>query len=217
MELAMKIYGRTTSFNVQKVLWLLDELNLAYQHIELGGRFGGLNSNEFKKLNPMGKVPVLIDDERVIWESHSILRYLAAKYGENTWFPECAYERSLYERWLDWSQTIFQPAFMGTFWGYYRMPANKRNMAEVNSHLDTCINCLETINSQLAQSKYLAGNNLSLADIVVGAVIYRLTSQGLMIPLPRRVNDWYQDLKSRPGYQSWVMSDFTELKAREDF
>lgn len=97
------------------------------------------------------------------------------------------------------------------------MPPNKRDMVTVNRHLDSCINCLETINKQLQQTPYLAGSTLSLADIVVGAVIYRLTSQGLMIPLPKYVSDWYQVLKSRPGYKTWVMSDFTELKAREDF
>ncbi|MEI4551289.1 glutathione S-transferase family protein [Pseudoalteromonas spongiae] len=213
----MKLYGRTTSFNVQKVLWLLTELNLDFQHIELGGRFGGLDNCEFKQLNPMGKVPVLVDNGRAVWESHTILRYLAAQYGSPTWYSACAFERSLYERWLDWSQTIFQPAFMGTFWGYYRMPPNKRDMVAVNRHLDSCINCLATINKQLQQTSYLAGNTLSLADIVVGAVIYRLTSQGLEIPLPEHVSNWYQKLKSRPGYKTWVMSDFTELKAREDF
>lgn len=213
----MKLYGRTTSFNVQKVLWLLTELNLDFQHIELGGRFGGLDNCEFKQLNPMGKVPVLVDSGQAIWESHSILRYLAAQYGGSTWYPTCAFERSLYERWLDWSQTIFQPAFMGTFWGYYRMPPNKRDMVAVNRHVDSCVNCLATINQQLQQTSYLAGNTLSLADIVVGAVIYRLTSQGLEIPLSKRVSNWYHELKSRPGYKTWVMSDFTELKAREDF
>ncbi|MFH6955106.1 glutathione S-transferase family protein [Pseudoalteromonas sp. XMcav1-K] len=90
-------------------------------------------------------------------------------------------------------------------------------MVIVNRHLDSCIDCLATINKQLQQTSYLAGNTLSLADIVVGAVIYRLTSQGLEIPLPEHVSDWYHDLKSRPGYKTWVMSDFTELKAREDF
>ena len=213
----MKLYGRTTSFNVQKVLWLLTELNLDFQHIELGGRFGGLDGSEFKQLNPMGKVPVLVDSGQAIWESHTILRYLAAQHGGSTWYPTCTFERSFYERWLDWSQTIFQPAFMGTFWGYYRMPPNKRDMVAVNRHLDSCINCLATINKQLQQTSYLAGNTLSLADIVVGAVIYRLTSQGLIISLPKRVSNWYHELKSRPGYKTWVMSDFTELKAREDF
>lgn len=79
----LKILGRTTSFNVQKVLWLADELSLEYDHIELGGKFGGLDSQEFARLNPMKKVPVLVDEQHSIWESHTILRYLAAKYGDN--------------------------------------------------------------------------------------------------------------------------------------
>ncbi len=87
----------------------------------------------------MQKVPVLIDfnkthddnnndglinNKKIIWESHTILRYLIAMYGDSNWYPSCPFKRSLYERWLDWSQTIFQPAFMGTFWGYYRVPEN---------------------------------------------------------------------------------------------
>ncbi|RJE70987.1 glutathione S-transferase [Pseudoalteromonas sp. MSK9-3] len=213
----MKLFGRTTSFNVQKVLWLLEELSVNYEHVELGGRFGGLDDKDFIKLNPMKKVPVLIDGNKSVWESHTILRYLATCYGNENWYPACPYERSLSERWLDWSQTVFQPAFMGTFWGYYRKPENKRDMEAVNRDLDTCINCLQVIEEQLKQSEYLAGKNISLADIVVGAVIYRLVSQGLSLELPDLVNRWYDKLSKRPGYIKWVMSDFTELKAREDF
>jgi glutathione S-transferase len=213
----VKIYGRTTSFNVQKVLWLLDELDINYQHIEVGGRFGGLDTKDFINLNPMKKVPVLIDGSNSIWESHTILRYLVASYGNEAWYPACPYERSLSERWLDWSQTVFQPAFMGTFWGYYRKPENERDMQAVSKDLDICINCLQVIEKQLNKTKFLAGKTISLADIVVGAVIYRLTSQGLMIKLPEKVNAWYQTLSTRPGYVKWVKSDFTELKAREAF
>jgi len=213
----MKLFGRTTSFNVQKVLWLLEELNINYEHVELGGRFGGLDDKNFIKLNPMKKVPVLIDAEKSVWESHTILRYLAASYGNENWYPTCPYKRSLSERWLDWSQTVFQPAFMGTFWGYYRKSENNRDMEAINKDLDTCINCLLLIEKQLTESEYLAGNQISLADIVVGAVIYRLTTQGLSIKLPDLVNNWYNKLNKRPGYIKWVMSDFTELKAREEF
>ncbi|WP_212747843.1 glutathione S-transferase N-terminal domain-containing protein [Pseudoalteromonas sp. S558] len=81
-EAVVKVFGRTTSFNVQKILWLLDELALNYEHIELGGHFGGLDSDEFFRLNPMKKVPVLIDGDKSIWESHTILRYLVAEYGD---------------------------------------------------------------------------------------------------------------------------------------
>ncbi len=213
----MKLYGRTTSFNVQKVLWLLEELNLDYEHIEVGGKFGGLDTKDFGHLNPMRKVPVLVDNSNVVWESHTILRYLAATYGKDSWYKEDPYERSLYERWMDWSHLTFQQAFMGTFWGYYRMPEGKRDMNQVNSDLDKCLDCLNTLDSALADKTYLLGSNISLADICSGAIIYRLITQGLNVPLPENVFCWYEKLRGRPEYQKSIMSDFSELKAREDY
>lgn len=215
--MAIVLYGRTTSFNVQKVLWLLEELNLDYTHTELGGRFGGLDSEAFKTLNPMQKIPVLVDRDKPVWESHTILRYLAASYGDETWHPDCPYRRSLYDRWMDWSQTRFQPAFMAVFWGFYRKPPDKRDMSAVQVALKSCENCIQLIGEPLSKSTFLAGNHITLADIVVGAVFYRLTEQGLTIDLPKQVEAWYQTLSQRPGYKKWVMSDFSELKGREDF
>ncbi len=213
----IRILGRTTSFNVQKVLWLADELSLDYEHVELGGRFGGLDTEEFGRLNPKRKVPVLVDGENAVWESHTILRYLVAKYGDSDWYPECVYQRSLYERWMDWAQTRFQPAFMGVFWGYYRMPPHKRDMTNIQNELEKCHECLSLVNRQLVGSTYLAGNCITLADITVGSILYRLTEQGLDIPLSESIDNWYQTLKQRNGYQRWIMSDFTELKGREEF
>lgn len=213
----MKLYGRATSFNVQKVLWLLEELHLSYEHIEVGGKFGGLDSSEFGLINPMRKVPVLVDEDKVIWESHTILRYLVAVYAEHSWYKESPYERSLYERWMDWSHLIFQPAFMGTFWGYYRKPESKRDIAQINTDLDKCLNCISQLESALENKNYLLGSEISLADICSGAILYRLTSQGLNVPLPENVRCWYERLKERPAYQKTIMSDFSELKAREDY
>nr|WP_275442855.1 glutathione S-transferase family protein [Pseudoalteromonas sp. OOF1S-7] len=211
------MYGRTTSFNVQKVLWLLEELKISYTHTELGGRFGGLDSPAFTQFNPMKKVPVLVDKDQAVWESHVILRYLAASYGGEQWYPACPYQRSLHERWMDWSQCVLQPAFMATFWGYYRKPCEKRDMVAVQQALDTCLECIHVLETQLKDTDYLTGNTLSLADIAVGSVLYRLTSQGLTVNLPRRVGLWYERIKLRPGYQHWIMSDFSELKAREAY
>ncbi len=213
----IKLLGRTTSFNVQKVLWLADELSLDYEHVELGGRFGGLDTEEFGRLNPKRKVPVLVDGENAVWESHTILRYLVAKYGDNNWYPDCAYQRSLYERWMDWSQTRFQPSFMGVFWGYYRMPLHKRNMTAIRSELATCRECLALVNRQLVDSTFLTGSCPTLADITVGSILYRLTEQGLDVSLSEPTDKWYQRLKQRSGYQRWIMSDFSELKGREEF
>ena len=212
--MAILVYGRHTSYNVQKVLWLLDEFQISYKHIELGSSTGDTETDEFGKLNPMRKVPVLVDNDNVVWESNSILRYLASMYGYADWNVKDAYQRSLYERWMDWSQTYFEPAFIGVFWGYYRTPTELHNIEEIQKSLDTCVNCLEKIDSQLDTQEYLAGNNFSLAEICAGVFIFRLTEIDLDVSLPKNVKRWYKNLKRSKGYQRWVMSDFSSLKGR---
>ncbi|MFD2178410.1 glutathione S-transferase family protein [Veronia pacifica] len=213
----MKIYGRTTSFNVQKVLWLMDELKIHYEHIELGGKFGGLDDEKFAALTPIKKVPLLIDGQKIIWESHTILRYLASKYGRDHWYSDDPYQRSQYERWMDWSHTSFQPSFMKVFWGFYRTPESKRNMDEVNAAVSECVACLNILEETLKESDFISGPTITLADICAGAVLYRLTTQGVTIDIPTRVLGWYESLKIREGYKKWIMSDFSELRGRETF
>ncbi|MCP3674583.1 MAG: glutathione S-transferase family protein [Gammaproteobacteria bacterium] len=210
----MLVYGRHTSYNVQKVLWLLDELQVSYKHIELGSNPGDTETDEFGKLNPMRKVPVLVDNENVVWESNTILRYLANMYGSVKLNVENAYQRSLYERWMDWSQTYFEPAFIGVFWGYYRTPTELHNMEEIQKSLNICMNCLGKIDNQLDTQEYLAGNKFSLADICAGVFIFRLTEINLDVSLPKNVERWYKHLQRSKGYPRWVMSDFSSLKGR---
>ena len=90
-------------------------------------------------------------------------------------------------------------------------------MVEVNHELRKCMECLKILNEVLRESRYLAGPSITLGDICVGSIIYRLTSQGLSIDLPLSVSQWYESLKSRKGYKRWIMSDFSELEGREDF
>src|SRR5579871_6747403 len=98
----LELWGRSSAFNVQKVLWLLDELHLEFGHTEAGGAAGGLDTPQFRALNPHGRVPVLRDGDAVIWESHSILRYLAASHGDGAFWAATPARRSLAERWMDW-------------------------------------------------------------------------------------------------------------------
>jgi len=215
--LAIVIYGRHTSYNVQKVLWLLDELQLSYRHIELGGNPGDTETDEFGKLNPMRKVPVLVDNDKVIWESNTILRYLANSYGSGQWKVGDAYQRSLFERWMDWSQSKFEPEFVGVFWGYYRTPPDLHDMKAIKKSIKECVDCLAKLEKQLDGRKYLAGENLSLADICTGVFIYRLVEIDLDIKLPENVENWYRRLRRSKGYQQWVMSDFSSLKGRLEY
>ncbi|WP_198588816.1 glutathione S-transferase N-terminal domain-containing protein [Alloalcanivorax mobilis] len=138
MQSQRVVWGRRSAFNVQKVLWLLDELALAYQHRDAGGEFGGLDEPAFLALNPHGRVPVLQDGAVVVWESHAILRYLAAQYGDaDLWGPSPA-QRSLADRWMDWSQTTLQPAFMALFAAFYRTPAEHHDARRIAEAVAEC-------------------------------------------------------------------------------
>ncbi|ORU94627.1 MAG: glutathione S-transferase [Cycloclasticus sp. symbiont of Bathymodiolus heckerae] len=215
--MSVLIYGRDTSYNVQKVLWLMEELNIKYSHTQLGGKFGGTETEEFESLNPCKKVPVIVDGKNVVWESNTILRYLANSYGAGTWKESDAYKVSQFERWMDWSQTKFEPAFVGVFWGYYRTPEHLQNKSEINKSIKSCTDCLSKLDEQLKNQKYLLGEKISLADITTGVFIYRLVGIGLSIELPNNVNGWYNQLQNSNGYQQWVMSDFSELKGRLEY
>jgi glutathione S-transferase len=109
----LTIWGRRSSFNLQKVMWLVDELGLERQQIEVGGQFGGLDTPEFRAMNPHGKIPVIDDHGTVIWESHAILRYLAARYGRGPFWHDDAAERSLSDRWMvSIQRTLWPPRLL---------------------------------------------------------------------------------------------------------
>jgi len=102
--MAIQLYARRTSSNSQKVLWFLGELGLDYEFVATGGDAGGLQSPAFLALNPNGRVPLLVDGELAVWESHAILRYLAAAHAPARFWPADPAERSRVDRWMDWSQ-----------------------------------------------------------------------------------------------------------------
>ena len=135
----LTVWGRRSSFNLQKVMWLVGELELPHRHIPAGGDFGLNDAPEFLAMNPHGRVPVIDDDGAIVWESQTILRYLAAKYGRGRFWSDDPAVRSLAERWMDWSQATLQADFLiGVFWGFYRTPEAQRNMAVVNAKIRAC-------------------------------------------------------------------------------
>lgn len=128
----IKIWGRRNSFNVQKVLWFINELGLPFENIPVGGSFGGLDTPEFLKMNPHGRIPVIMNGETIVWESHAILRYLAASYGQPQFWSQSSKIRSQVDEWMDWAQTTLQPDFLtGVFWGGYRTPESQRNWSAI--------------------------------------------------------------------------------------
>lgn len=210
----MHIYGRHTSYNVQKVLWLADELSVSYQHTEVGGAYGGIDAPSFIEMNPLGKVPVLDADGKYIWESNTIVRYLASEFGTGHWASGDAYTESLKNRWLDWSIEKLDAAFVGVFWGYYRTPEKQRDNGAIKQSVLDCNSCLTILADQLDDQSFLLGEEISIADICTAVYLHRLYAIDLDIEFPDPVLAWYNRLSKRPAYLKWAMSDFTMLKDR---
>jgi len=213
----LTIWGRRSSFNVQKVMWLVGELRIEHRHIDAGGQFGGLDTPEFRAMNPHGRVPVIDDNGTVVWESHAILRYLAARYGPSQFWSEDASERSQADRWMDWAQTALQPDFlMGVFWGFYRTPESQRNWPAIREKIARCTSHFQLLDMMLADRWFLCGDALSLADIPAGTSLFRYFGLDIERPSLPHVQAWYDRLQERQAYREHVMVPFGELRGRLD-
>lgn len=210
----LKVWGRRNAFNVQKVLWLLGELELPHEQVDVGGPFGGLDDPAFLARNPHGRIPVLEDAGKVVWESHAILRYLAACYGAGTFWSDDPFERSDADRWMDWTLATLQRDFMDLFWRYYRTPEAERDMERVRGLAARCAGHYRLLDRHLAGRAWLAGDRLTLADLPAGATLYRWLSLDLDRPAVPNVTAWYGRLAERPAYRKHVMRPFPELKGR---
>ena len=213
----LKLWGRATSQNVQKAMWVIGELGLDHERIDVGGRFGGLDTPEFGAMNPNRRVPVLEHDGAVIWESHSVVRYLAATFGRGWLWAEDPAERSLADRWMDWTAATLQPAFMDIFWGYYRTPEAKRDWAIIRRGIDGCARLYGLLDRHLAGQPFVAGDHLTMGDIPVGATLYRYFELDLERPGLPNIEAYYARLQERPAYRQHVMVPFDELKGHLDY
>ncbi|MDA4844181.1 glutathione S-transferase family protein [Hoeflea poritis] len=214
----LTVLGRRSSINVQKVAWLLAELQVPHRHIELGGAFGGLDTPEFRMMNPHGKVPVLKDGDHVVWESHAILRYLAARHPDTGFWKDEPAERAQVDQWMEWSETVLQSDFIGgVFWGFYRTPEEQRDWRSIHQSVERCGAHFKLLDEMLADGGNLLGEALTLADITVGVHLYRYFNLDFKRPEIPSVSAWYERLQQRDGYRENVMIPFDELYGRMAF
>lgn len=208
------VYGRATSSNVQAVMWGVGELALACERLDYGHVYGGLDTPEFRAMNPHGLVPVIRDGETVVWESCAILRYLAARYGDGgAFWPADPAARSQVDRWAEWGKTSFCTDFTGPiFWARVRTAARDRDAAALARALDRFEGRLDRLEAQLGGRDHICGP-FTLADIVIGHVLYRWFD----IDVPRRprsaVEAYYERLAARPAFRQHVMVSYEALRA----
>jgi glutathione S-transferase len=211
VKMTITLWGRLSAINVQKVVWLLGELGLAHEHIPLGGKFGGLDDPAYLKLNPNGFVPTLRDGNLVLWESHAIVRYLAATYGAGTWWPVDPLERALSDQWMDWTATSFQTAWLGVFELVVRTPVERHDAGRIAAATARAERLFAMLDAQLAGQDYLGGEMPTYADIGAGVSLYRWMTMDIERAARPNVEVWYQRLVARPAYQQAVCLSYAEL------
>jgi glutathione S-transferase len=213
----LKVWGRRSSANVQKVMWLVGELNLPHEHIPAGGPYGLTSEPKFRAMNPNGLVPVIEDDGLVMWESNAILRYIAATYGKDKfWFADPK-TRAPIDQWEEWAGTTFQPNIIGLFVSYWRTPENQRNPNAIRNLQQRTENNLRLLDAELAKRPYVAGDALSIADIASGVHLYRYYTMGTPYSSLPNVEAWYKRLQERAAYRDHVMISYEELRGKLSF
>lgn len=204
----LKIWGRKNSSNVRKALWCAEEAGLAYERIDAGGAFGLVNEAPYRALNPNGVVPTLDDDGFILWESNTIVRYLAARYAPDL-YPQDLQVRASAEKWMDWATSSFAAPFRTVFWGTLRTPPEQRDAAAIQAAIDTCVSLLAIPEATLAKQPYLTGEQFGMGDIPLGSFIYAWFEMPIERPAQPHLKAWYERLKVRPAYRDAVMTDLT--------
>ena len=202
----LKIWGRNTSSNVQKVMWAIGEMNLPHQRIDVGGAFGKTRDARYLAMNPNALVPTLEEEDGfTLWESNSIVRYLAARHASRTLEPADLRTRALAHKWMDWQLSTAGPAIFPVFWGLIRTPEEKRDMAAIDAAKVKLNGVMKILDGQLGKTAFVAGDAFSMGDIPVAIVAYRY--RRLMPERPDNANleRWYAEIEKKPAFQEHVV------------
>jgi glutathione S-transferase len=193
----IRLLGRATSGNVQKVIFLLEEMGLAYKREDYGRQFNN-TGGDYLKLNPTGKVPTLIDGDATIWESNTILRYLAAKNG-SALYPSDLALRTEVERWMDWLLASLNTPYVAIFKEAKKAPGERAvSWAADSKELAAQ---LQLLDAHLAKQPYLAGKEMSIADVAFGPIVARCLDFPIERPDLPNLTAWRERIAERPAFK----------------
>ena len=212
----LTVWGRASSSNVQKVMWAVAELGLPHERKDVGGHFGGLDTDDYGKLNPNRLVPTVeFEDGLVMFESNAIVRTLARRDAARRLWPADPRAEALTDMWAEWSQLNVTAAITALFWAVVRTAPSKRDAALIAHHMDAATKGLTIAEARLAQMPYLAGDALTIADINFANGLYRYRTMEIDRPALPNVKRYYDSLVARPAYAEHVMVDYSALRVHD--
>ncbi len=201
----IKIWGRNTSSNVQKVMWAVGEIGLPHERIDVGGPFGKNREAAYLAMNPNGLVPTLEEEDGfLLWESNSIVRYLAAKYRTTVLEPADLRERARASAWMDWQLSVLAPAIFACFWGMVRTPPEKRDYAAIEELKKKTTAAITILDGQLAKTAYVAGDGFSYGDIPAAVMANRYRQLVPERPPLSHFERWYAAIAARRAFKDQV-------------
>ena len=211
--MALEIFGRKTSSNVQSVMWAVAELGLEHTRHDVGGAFGKTDTPEYRAMNPMGLVPAVKDGDLALFESNAIVRYLGAQYGDESFWPTDPATRAKLDIWAEWTKTtLYQTLIPGIFWTLIRTKKVDQDAAKLASLIEQIGGLMKMVEARLGDADYLGGDTLSFADIIFGHTLYRYYTLDFERASTPALDAYYERLKARPAYVEHVMVDYSSMK-----
>ncbi len=197
----IRILGKASSINVRKVLWACEEIGVGYTREDWGSGFRDTRIPEFLTLNPNGLVPVVIVDGLVLWESNTILRYLASAYRRVDLLPAEPAGRAEVEKWMDWQATEFNNSWRYAFQALIRKNPAFGDEGELNTSVSEWSRHVAILDQVLQRHVYVAGDSFTLADIPIGLSVNRWFAAPIVGRADfRAVSEYFERLSTRPAF-----------------
>lgn len=202
----LRIWGRATSSNVMKVLWLCEELDIPFERVDLGGPFGGTRTPDYLARNPNALVPAIEEpDGFVLWESNAILRYLArSRAPGNPVYPSDLREAADCDRWMDWQQTALNDPLRSAYFALFRTPEAGRDRDALARATEQAAALFGMLDQRLSTRRFLCGDAFTLADIALSIYAYRWLAMPVERPAAPHLRRWHDELATRPAWARYV-------------
>jgi glutathione S-transferase len=202
------VWGRRNSANVQKVMWAIGELRLAYERHNVGGTFGGVRDPGYLAMNPNALVPTIRDGDLVLFESNAIVRYLAARYPKRGFWPRDPRVRAAADKWIEWFQNLILADISAVFFGIARTARAQHNLDALKPALQRLAERFPVLDQALGSEKFVAGGKLTYGDMPLGVHLHRYFSLPIERPSLPALEPYYRRLAKRPAYREHVAFPF---------